>query len=436
MNAKECSHWSSRFFFPYITTIMEVVKVGIVGGGMSGLYTAYKLLKKGYNVTVFEKSNRLGGRIHSINLHKSGVVETGAGRFNKRHVLLLKLIRECKLKSNVSPIGKTKRVYEQYGRLSNLTFQKYVAGFLFGNIKKWLKKYSIAELKSLTTKKLLLNEFRAPKIVDHIINAFGYNSEFEIQNAYTTLTILSKEFNDDIPYYYLQGGRSQLIQCLEKKIIDNGGTIVKNSNVLYYEPASNTLQVERNQQFTVNHFDKVVFACTKSRLLKFKSLMQFDHQLLNYLNSIEMAPLNRIFVKFPMNENGHVWFQDLLRTTTPLPIRYIIPLNYETGLIQISYTDNEFASYWHTLTRQECEKQIIHYLRKMFPDRHIPNPVWLERFYWREGVTYWKPSYKVYRNSKNKNYYIAGEIMSTTHSGWIEGALESSKRVVDLFTTR
>ena len=39
--------------------------VGIVGGGASGLYMAYKLLflKKEKNVCVFERENRTGGRI-------------------------------------------------------------------------------------------------------------------------------------------------------------------------------------------------------------------------------------------------------------------------------------------------------------------------------------------------------------------------------------
>ncbi|MFA9466116.1 MAG: pyridine nucleotide-disulfide oxidoreductase/dicluster-binding protein [Velocimicrobium sp.] len=37
--------------------------VAVIGGGISGLVTAMHLDKKGYNVTIFEKSNRLGGRI-------------------------------------------------------------------------------------------------------------------------------------------------------------------------------------------------------------------------------------------------------------------------------------------------------------------------------------------------------------------------------------
>ncbi|MFZ5969229.1 MAG: pyridine nucleotide-disulfide oxidoreductase/dicluster-binding protein [Bacillota bacterium] len=40
-------------------------KVAIIGGGMSGMTAAYDLDKKGYQVTLYEKSDRLGGRIWS-----------------------------------------------------------------------------------------------------------------------------------------------------------------------------------------------------------------------------------------------------------------------------------------------------------------------------------------------------------------------------------
>ena len=38
-------------------------KAAVVGGGMSGITAAYELDKKGFNVTIYEKSGKLGGRI-------------------------------------------------------------------------------------------------------------------------------------------------------------------------------------------------------------------------------------------------------------------------------------------------------------------------------------------------------------------------------------
>ncbi|SCY76321.1 FAD-dependent oxidoreductase [Alkaliphilus peptidifermentans] len=53
-------------------------KVAVIGGGLSGLVIAAGLQKKGYrNVTVFERDNRLGGKLHTI-WYKEKSYELGA----------------------------------------------------------------------------------------------------------------------------------------------------------------------------------------------------------------------------------------------------------------------------------------------------------------------------------------------------------------------
>lgn len=53
------------------------MKVVVVGGGLSGLFSSYSLVKRGHEVTLFEKSARLGGHIHSLHL-PWGLIETAA----------------------------------------------------------------------------------------------------------------------------------------------------------------------------------------------------------------------------------------------------------------------------------------------------------------------------------------------------------------------
>lgn len=59
--------------------------VGIVGGGISGLYSAMLLLRKGIAVTLFEATDRLGGRIYTFHfppreLDEDPYFEAGAMR--------------------------------------------------------------------------------------------------------------------------------------------------------------------------------------------------------------------------------------------------------------------------------------------------------------------------------------------------------------------
>lgn len=56
------------------------ISIGIVGGGIAGLYCAWKLADLGYKVSVFEHLNRFGGRIETLDL--SGFkAECGPMRF-------------------------------------------------------------------------------------------------------------------------------------------------------------------------------------------------------------------------------------------------------------------------------------------------------------------------------------------------------------------
>jgi protoporphyrinogen oxidase len=67
----------------------------VLGGGIGGLYSAYSVLKKhpGSSVLVLEKASYLGGRVYTYH-DKFMTVEAGAGRFHKKHLLLMKLIHK------------------------------------------------------------------------------------------------------------------------------------------------------------------------------------------------------------------------------------------------------------------------------------------------------------------------------------------------------
>jgi len=55
-----------------------MAKIAIIGGGISGISAAYKLLKNGYNVTLFEAGNSIGGRINStIDIKTNDVIDNG-----------------------------------------------------------------------------------------------------------------------------------------------------------------------------------------------------------------------------------------------------------------------------------------------------------------------------------------------------------------------
>ena len=91
--------------------------VTIWGAGFSGLVLGYFLKDQGYTVTIYEKSNRIGGKIQTK--------KTGAGLAEKgAHALYLnqdglELIKELKLE----PIPAAKKLRELRGFCANVHAQ-------------------------------------------------------------------------------------------------------------------------------------------------------------------------------------------------------------------------------------------------------------------------------------------------------------------------
>ncbi|TDT47555.1 monoamine oxidase [Maribacter spongiicola] len=70
--------------------------VVIIGAGLTGLLTAYRLQDLGFDVKVLEARERIGGRINTIESGKAKV-EMGATWFNESHYHLLDVIEEFKV---------------------------------------------------------------------------------------------------------------------------------------------------------------------------------------------------------------------------------------------------------------------------------------------------------------------------------------------------
>ncbi|KAL8712438.1 MAG: hypothetical protein Q9220_003286 [cf. Caloplaca sp. 1 TL-2023] len=101
--------------------------IGVVGGGISGLYSALLLRQEGHQVTIFEASNRIGGRIYTHHFQNSGngsdaFFEAGAMRIPRSslHTAVFDLIRFLNCKC--APEDRVELIPYVLGHENNMTF--------------------------------------------------------------------------------------------------------------------------------------------------------------------------------------------------------------------------------------------------------------------------------------------------------------------------
>ena len=116
---------------------------------------------------------------------------------------------------------------------------------------------------------------------------------------------------------------------------------------------------------------------------------------LEVLRHLKMMPLLRMYAVFPVERGGGAWFEGLPKVVTNDRVRYVIPINAERGIIMISYTDGGDAAHWDRVIKRGGEKlvedDVMDEIRRLFPDRFIPDPLFFKLHYWDSGCTYWLP---------------------------------------------
>jgi protoporphyrinogen oxidase len=403
----------------------------IIGGGISGLYCAYKLSKKYPNakIVVCEKENRIGGRVHTI--YGNGFsLEAGAGRFNSKHKLLIELIEELGLKNKISKIS-SDFVYIDVNEKDKSYDIPFVSKLtmLIGEIVVYSKLYTNEQLQNVTIVDLATKILKKED-VEYIKSSFGYYSELVIMNAKDAIQLIVGNLNPMLQFYGLKDGLSEVIEKIKNKI-KNNVEIKKNIEIK---------KIKYDEEFKL-YTNKGIIKCKKCICaIPTKELQKINlfNSLDRLLSKIKCSPLCRIYSTFKKP-----WFSELPKLSTNNNLRMIIPISQgKINTIMMSYTDNKYAKHWLNVYKEGKKEKIEKELSKLVKETtniDVPNPINTYMYYWECGVGYWgigadseKISKQLVKPFKEIEFYVCGEHYSEKNQQWIEGALETANEVIKI----
>lgn len=407
-----------------MSAVQDVI---IVGGGIAGLTVAAELARRRRSVLLLEYYPNFGGRIATFrDPDYVGQYEIGAGRIFHKHERVYKLIKKYKL--HTFPIST-----DSYFDTAKNDFLE-----LFTPLRRVLETLSPAILATHTIKECLPPQFHP------ILEKFPYRAEVELMRADAALETFKPTdpmgADDAKSYVGIVEGIDALTTHMAADAERAGAVLKSRHRVADIKRADDELfeitgmlgkkADEKPFTYRAKH---VIIATCRCSLGKFNVLD--DAPLLKQLAT---SPLMRIYAKYPPNKSGKIWFEDLHKTVTSNPLRYVIPINPKTGLIMISYTDGDDTKHWKDMDDKILENEIQKQAKALFPDKDIPAPTYLQKHYWGGGCTYWLPGkYDIETASKeamnpSKNVYVVGESISLQQA-WIEGALESAEKLLSKY---
>ena len=402
---------------------MDYYDIIIVGAGLSGLYSAYNIIKLNPNkiflIIERDKKEWIGGRIGNDTFYKTQVV-TGAGiGRSKKDYLLIQLLKELHIKTKECDIQ-----MNYASTVCKIADINKIIQFL----KKEYEKYTIKP-------KQTFSQFAKSKLGEELYNWFtisaGY-TDYENEDIYETLYHYGMDDNNPGWKSLIIPWKELVIKLCSKIGMDN----------IKYKTTVESILFKKESGFLIKT-DKKMYTCSKvivaTNINSILKLVPGANAINSIYQQIHGQPFLRVYGKFN-NQSDNIMHQYVpFQTIVPGPLHKIIPL--ENGVYMIAYTDNEGATALknnieNTKDNRDMFEKLLELSLNIPPNSiHL---IAIKGYYWPIGTHYYSPLIG-YSNRDEfiekaqhpfKNMLVVGEVVSRKQ-GWTEGALESVHSVLN-----
>jgi hypothetical protein len=321
----------------------------------------------------------------------------------------LKLLREFGLAGKMTPLSPAEPVYvDTRDPAASYSDVKRVLNTILRSSKKPSIHHTFLEHAALIVGK---------SDVSLLKKGFGYTAELTVMNArdaHELIKIYAMHF------FSLEGGLSQLVEQMARQV----------KHVVHEE----VLDVSFEGVFRIVTANKTYTSTMCISAVQRPNLERFSvaKPLFSKLQHIKTAPLCRIYANAKIPE----------KTYTNSDLKMVIPISETVAMV--SYTDSVYADKWKKIKDSGGDKAVSAKLRTLLGELNLTTPLKnVKMFYWPHGVGYWgvganskKLEKELLHPFANVPFFICGENFSAAHQQWIEGALETSDKVVGMIKKR
>lgn len=436
---------------------MQDFDVAVLGGGISGLYVVYNILRrsKSSRVVLLEKSNRIGGRIFTYK-DRWMTVEAGAGRIHYGHRRILSLIRELGLTDKLREID------------NHSVFRRSIVGSEpaeepYRRILSRVIREASSRSKSYLVGKTLFeftSEISGPSDAHLALDSFGYTTEFSHMNAYDAIKLM-KIVALRQKYYVLDGGLSQVVEELVERIRKMGGTIQTGQSVESVIQRNGRSRLDGRDQDRLDgrsrldgrDQDRLEIHCSNGRQysaskcictfpakdvvssVRFLGDAEFREKMAEWKRTIRSSIYGGSLCRIYSQLEHADWLTE--KTTINDDLRIIIPMNNQVTMI--SYSDNKTADRWNKRMSEGGGVRAVNERLKSLIQKDIGvDPGQLKHtqvFYWPNAVGYWRvgadsESVEKLASTVSDSMFFCGENYSQKNQQWIEGSLDTADFVL------
>lgn len=418
------------------------MKIAIIGGGGSGMVTAYLLDQSGHDVTVFERQPTLGGHICTLNKNVqpnhsdcTEILENGVLEFPSAFHNFLALMQQLEVELEQVDIGSglfLSKAGPEGGRKSGHILSGSLIRKNFTGLRRWLEYWRLDKLYARSAGFWVRMQF--PKEQDFydqplsqhlpgrylrntwlkLLTMYSYSIPFElIDNFPAELAIPALRQYIFAKWFRIKGG---VYTYIEKILARFGGKVYLNTEIKSITRSEQGVTLEltdATQLEAIQAFDRVVFATPPDQVLKLladptaNESKRFSRWRANHIQSILHSD-TAMYEPYGIQAHGEFDFFH-----TDKGWGYNAELNQLCGLPSGTEAEQRYNLAFN-LDSLIDPKKILH-----IQEHHTPLYT-TKAFHYRDEV--------IATNGENNTYFAGAYLADGLH----EGAVTSAMRVADL----